>query len=43
MNNADEYKPARRTAIRKILVDVAVNVVSNMLVAGLAAAAHMLF
>lgn len=41
--NPVEYKPARRTWFRKALVDVAIGVVSNLLVAALVAAAHLLF
>ncbi|WP_235617308.1 DUF6408 family protein [Streptomyces thermolilacinus] len=39
--NPVEYKPARRLWLREILVDVAVGVVANLLVAGLAAAARL--
>jgi len=40
--NAVEYKPARRTWIREILVGAAAGVISNLVLAGLAAAAHLL-
>ncbi|WP_405017460.1 hypothetical protein OHV05_10620 [Kitasatospora sp. NBC_00070] len=38
-----EYKPARRDRIRAILIDVAVGVTTNVLVAALTAMAHLLF
>ena len=41
--NPVEYKPARRDRIRQILVDVAVGVVINLLVAALIAAARLVF
>ncbi|MFE2022476.1 DUF6408 family protein [Streptomyces sp. NPDC059499] len=41
--NPVEYKPARRIRFRKVLMDVAVGVVSNLVVAALMAAAHLLF
>ncbi|MFI7386696.1 DUF6408 family protein [Streptomyces sp. NPDC049813] len=39
--NVVEYKPARRDRIRRILVDVTVGVVVNVLVAILTAAARL--
>ncbi|WP_254706653.1 DUF6408 family protein [Streptomyces lunaelactis] len=41
--NPVEYKPARRVRLRKMLVDVAVGVVTNLLVAALMAAARLVF
>ncbi|MFD4114132.1 DUF6408 family protein [Streptomyces niveus] len=41
--NPVEYKPARRNRLREILVDVAVGVVANLLVAALIAAAGLVF
>ncbi|MFJ3304097.1 DUF6408 family protein [Streptomyces sp. NPDC086549] len=41
--NPVEYKPARRIWLRKMLVDVAVGVVANLVVAALTAAASLLF
>ncbi|SCK43175.1 hypothetical protein B046DRAFT_04247 [Streptomyces sp. LamerLS-316] len=41
--NPVEYKPARYIRFRKVLMDVAVGVVSNLLVAAATAAAHLLF
>ncbi|WEO97743.1 DUF6408 family protein [Streptomyces sp. FXJ1.172] len=41
--NPAEYKPARFTRLRKVLVDVAISVVANVLVAALTSAAHLLF
>ncbi|MEV0743345.1 DUF6408 family protein [Streptomyces sp. NPDC050549] len=41
--NPVEYKPARRDRIRQILVDVAVGVVINLLMAALTAAARLVF
>ncbi|MEU2395993.1 DUF6408 family protein [Streptomyces sp. NPDC007369] len=38
-----EYKSARRERIREILIDIAVGVVSNLLVAALATMASLLF
>ncbi|MFI1454526.1 DUF6408 family protein [Streptomyces roseus] len=38
-----EYKSARRERIREILIDIAAGVVSNLLVAALAAVASLLF
>ncbi|MFI7100879.1 DUF6408 family protein [Streptomyces sp. NPDC050161] len=37
------YKPARRNRFREILVDVAVGVVTNLVVAALTAAASLIF
>ncbi|MEU2730317.1 DUF6408 family protein [Streptomyces griseoviridis] len=37
-----EYKPARRSWIREILVGAAAGVVSNLVLEALAAAAHLL-
>ncbi|MDQ0748056.1 hypothetical protein QF034_002287 [Streptomyces africanus] len=39
--NPVEYKPARRNRLREILVDVAVGVVANLVVAALTAAARL--
>ncbi|SFT29900.1 DUF6408 family protein [Streptomyces sp. ok210] len=41
--NPVEYKPARRIWLRKILIDVATNIVTNLAVASLVAAARLLF
>ncbi|MFD4769387.1 DUF6408 family protein [Streptomyces niveus] len=41
--NPVEYTPARRNRLREILVDVAVGVVTNLLVAALIAAAGLVF
>ncbi|MGQ4442622.1 DUF6408 family protein [Streptomyces violaceoruber] len=38
-----EYQPARYARLRKILANVAVNVVANLLVAAMKSAAHLLF
>lgn len=38
-----EYQPARYARTRKILADVAINVVANLLVNAMMAAAHLLF
>lgn len=38
-----EYQPARYARLRKILANVAVNVVANLLVAAMMSAAHLLF
>ncbi|MEU2565828.1 DUF6408 family protein [Streptomyces althioticus] len=38
-----EYQPARYARFRKILADVAISVVANLLVAAMTAAAHLLF
>ncbi|WP_229890579.1 DUF6408 family protein [Streptomyces lavendofoliae] len=38
-----EYKSARRARIRVILIDIAVGVVSNLLVTALASVASLLF
>ncbi|MFF0360010.1 DUF6408 family protein [Streptomyces fungicidicus] len=38
-----EYQSARHARLRKILADVAVNVVANLLVAVMMSAAHLLF
>ncbi|MFI2640622.1 DUF6408 family protein [Streptomyces sp. NPDC018610] len=38
-----EYQPARHARFRKILADVAINVVANLLVAAMMSAAHLLF
>ncbi|MFB6817505.1 DUF6408 family protein [Streptomyces sp. NPDC056347] len=38
-----EYKPARRERIREILIDIAVGVVSSLLVTALTAVADLLF
>ncbi|MEU4490722.1 DUF6408 family protein [Streptomyces purpurascens] len=39
--NPVEYKPARRNRLREILVDVAVGVIANLVVAALTAAARL--
>ncbi|QCX79648.1 hypothetical protein C9F11_30285 [Streptomyces sp. YIM 121038] len=41
--NPVEYKPARRHRLREILADVAVGVVTNLMVACLIAAARLVF
>ncbi|MFE2881367.1 DUF6408 family protein [Streptomyces graminifolii] len=41
--NPLEYKPARRPWVREVLVGAAAGVVSNLVLATLAAAAHLLF
>ncbi|MFE9169002.1 DUF6408 family protein [Streptomyces kebangsaanensis] len=41
--NPVEYKPARRNRLREILVDVAAGVATQLVVAGLTAAARLLF
>ncbi|MFG2795842.1 DUF6408 family protein [Streptomyces pseudovenezuelae] len=41
--NPVECKSARRLLIRRIMVDVAVGVVTNLLVTGLTAAARLVF
>ncbi|CAM5564442.1 DUF6408 family protein [Streptomyces pharetrae] len=41
--NPVEYKPARRHRFREILVDVAVGVAANLVVAALTAAARLVF
>ncbi|RPK56887.1 hypothetical protein EES43_23220 [Streptomyces sp. ADI96-02] len=41
--NPVEYTSARRIWFRKVLMDVAVGVVANLVVAAVAAAAHLLF
>ncbi|MFE6171739.1 DUF6408 family protein [Streptomyces sp. NPDC056464] len=41
--NPVEYKPARRDRIRQILVDVAVGVITNLLVTALAVVARLVF
>ncbi|MEU7153108.1 DUF6408 family protein [Streptomyces sp. NPDC045456] len=41
--NPVEYKPARHSRFRKVLVDVAVSVVANILVTALTAAASLVF
>ncbi|WP_234442063.1 DUF6408 family protein [Streptomyces sp. NRRL S-1448] len=41
--NPVEYKPARRNRLREILVDVAVGVISNLVMTALTAAAGLLF
>jgi hypothetical protein len=41
--NPVEYMPARRYRLRKMLVDVTVGVVTQLVVAALTAAAHLLF
>ncbi|MCX5057518.1 hypothetical protein OG895_10145 [Streptomyces sp. NBC_00201] len=41
--NPAEYKPARFAWFRKVLVDVAISVVANVLVAAMMSAAHLLF
>ncbi|MEU3346059.1 DUF6408 family protein [Streptomyces sp. NPDC006700] len=38
-----EYQPARYARFRKILADVAVSVVADLLVAAVMSAAHLLF
>ncbi|MFC7882196.1 DUF6408 family protein [Streptomyces sp. NPDC057376] len=38
-----EYQPARYARIRKVLTDVAISVVANLLVAAMMSAAHLLF
>ncbi|MFJ4691111.1 DUF6408 family protein [Streptomyces sp. NPDC088766] len=38
-----EYQSARFARFRKVLADVAVNVVANLLVTGMMSAAHLLF
>ncbi|MEV6616429.1 DUF6408 family protein [Streptomyces sp. NPDC051051] len=38
-----EYQPARFARFRKVLADVAVNVVANLLVTAMTSAAHLLF
>ncbi|MDX2701567.1 hypothetical protein PV350_01725 [Streptomyces sp. PA03-6a] len=42
MINPVEYKPARRTWIREVLVGAAAGVVSNLVLAALTAAARLL-
>ncbi|MFJ5712280.1 DUF6408 family protein [Streptomyces sp. NPDC093105] len=39
--NPVEYKPARRNRVRRILFDVTVGVVANLVVAALTAAARL--
>ncbi|WP_307787109.1 DUF6408 family protein [Streptomyces musisoli] len=41
--NPVEYKPARRTRLREILVDVAAGVATQLVVAALTAAARLVF
>lgn len=41
--NPVEYKPARRIWLRKILIDVATGIVTNLVLAALMAAARLLF
>jgi hypothetical protein len=41
--NPVEYKPARRHRLREILVDVAMGVAANLVVAALTAAARLVF
>ncbi|WP_240982588.1 DUF6408 family protein [Streptomyces sp. S3(2020)] len=41
--NTDEYKPARRTWPREVLVGAAAGVVSNLVLTALTAAARLLF
>ncbi|WP_235980347.1 DUF6408 family protein [Streptomyces albidus (ex Kaewkla and Franco 2022)] len=41
--NPVEYKPARRSQLRKFLADVAVGVIANLVVMALIAAAHLVF
>ncbi|WP_241672285.1 DUF6408 family protein [Streptomyces sp. IB2014 016-6] len=41
--NPAEYTPARRNRLREILVDVAVGVVANLVVAALIAVAGLVF
>uniref|UniRef100_A0AAU3GQY4 GtrA family protein n=1 Tax=Streptomyces sp. NBC_01401 TaxID=2903854 RepID=A0AAU3GQY4_9ACTN len=41
--NPVEYAPARRHRLRKVLYDVALGVVANLVVAALTAAASLLF
>ncbi|MFI6766005.1 DUF6408 family protein [Streptomyces sp. NPDC050355] len=41
--NPVEYKPARRNRLREILVDVAVGVITNLVMMALSAAAGLLF
>ncbi|MFE1775929.1 DUF6408 family protein [Streptomyces sp. NPDC059008] len=41
--NPVEFKPARRNRLREILVDVAIGVTANVVVAALTAAARLLF
>ncbi|MFI6561147.1 MULTISPECIES: DUF6408 family protein [unclassified Streptomyces] len=41
--NPVEYKPARRDRIRQILVDVAVGVITNLLVTALTVVARLVF
>jgi hypothetical protein len=41
--NPVEYRPARRDRIRQILVDLAVSVISSLLVTALTAAARLVF
>ncbi|WP_328552943.1 MULTISPECIES: DUF6408 family protein [unclassified Streptomyces] len=41
--NPVEYKTARRDRLREILVNVAMGVVINLMVAALTAAAHLVF
>jgi hypothetical protein len=41
--NPVEYTPVRRRRLRKILADVAVGVVANLVVAALTAAARLFF
>ncbi|WP_328393941.1 hypothetical protein OHS70_04670 [Streptomyces sp. NBC_00390] len=41
--NPVEYAPARRHRLRRILNDIAVGIVANLMVAALTAAANLLF
>jgi hypothetical protein len=41
--NPVEYRPARRDRIRQMLVDLAVSVISSLLVTALTAAARLVF
>ncbi|MFE3070572.1 DUF6408 family protein [Streptomyces sp. NPDC059247] len=41
--NPVEYKATRRNRFLRVLVDVGVSVVANLLVAALTAAAHLVF
>ncbi|WP_405915433.1 DUF6408 family protein [Streptomyces sp. NBC_00728] len=41
--NPVEYEPARFARLRKVLANVAINVVANLLVAAMMSAAHLLF
>jgi Family of unknown function (DUF6408) len=41
--NPVEYKPARRDRIRRILVDVTVGIITNLLVTALTVVARLVF